>query len=114
MKKTVHQHFNTAFGDVGAYLISESNGTICGTVCVKYPKDGAGRVWVYLTIPGGHRVRASADGYGYDKVSAAFRRAVEELRVTYPFAPGLDLAKIESHSWDRAMTDADHVVLRVL
>lgn len=46
-------------------------GELIGTICAHYPKDGAGRLTVFLHEYGYQITRGTASGYGYDKLTAA-------------------------------------------
>jgi hypothetical protein len=50
-----------------------------GLVTLKFPKDGAGRLYCFLHVFGVHMVRGYAGGYGYDKKGCALTSAAEYL-----------------------------------
>lgn len=62
-----------AFNRVGAYVIINSKGDICGTIKILYPADGAGTLKVVLHERGYDPQIGKAGGYGYDKLSAALQ-----------------------------------------
>lgn len=67
-----------AFSNTAAYVIC-ANGERVMTIAIKYPKDGAGRLWAYVYFIGQPMVRSYANGYGYDKTSAAVSSAIESI-----------------------------------
>ena len=76
-----------AFSHVSAYVILK-DGERVATIALKYPKDGAGRLYAYVHYIGLEMVRDYAGGYGYDKRSAAITRATAKIK---PYRPsGLD------------------------
>jgi hypothetical protein len=54
-----------------AFAILDASGTHVANVSIKYPKDGAGRLWAYCHYIGADMQRALAGGYGYDKRTPA-------------------------------------------
>lgn len=79
MTKIYEQHAQ-AFSNVSAYLATNASGQEL-KISFKYPKDGAGRLWVYFHYVGLEMVRDYAGGYGYDKASAAINGAIEKITV---------------------------------
>ena len=69
------QH-RAAFASVSAYVILDHKGERIATVALKYPRDGAGRLYAYFHLHGVPMVRAFASGGGYDKASAAISTAI--------------------------------------
>ena len=70
MKPTIYEQHDAAFRHVNAYVIMRGRERV-GTVAIKYPRDGAGRLWAYVHFLGMPMVRGYAGGYGYDKKTAA-------------------------------------------
>ena len=75
----IYEQHDKAFSNVSAYVLMHS-GERLGTIAIKYPADGAGRLYMYLHIHSLRMVRGMASGYGYDKASAAFENAAKELQ----------------------------------
>lgn len=127
-KPAVYEHFDKAFAQVSAYLITEkAGGPPIAKVAIKYPKDGAGRLWAYCHFFGETMTRGMAGGYGYDKASAAVSTAAsqwdaenhrkwiaesdqdrDDLQRTLDAMERLRLALIadDGRGWQRAATDA--------
>lgn len=80
MPTTYEQH-DKAFANVSAYVIAK-DGERVATISLKFPKDGAGRLWAYVHWIGTPMVRGSAGGYGYDKRSAAVEVATRTMPVS--------------------------------
>lgn len=74
MTKIYDQHA-AAFRNVSAFVILK-DGERVATVALKFPADGAGRLYAYVHWIGLEMVRGFAGGYGYDKASAAVSAAV--------------------------------------
>jgi len=118
MSKIYEQH-QTAFQKVSAFVIAK-NGECVATIAFKFPKDGASRLWAYVHWHGVPMVRGYANGYGYDKRSAACAsasRAIEKLhkdqflnkcedQVAFIHALGLD----DGHGWDDNLRRAGFTV----
>jgi len=68
-------------------VITRNNERVA-TIALKYPKDGAGRLYAYVHYIGLEMVRDYAGGYGYDKRSAAVASATAKIK-PYRFL-GLD------------------------
>lgn len=77
MTKIYDQH-DKAFSQVSAYVLMKGKEQI-GTIALKYPKDGAGRLYAYVHVHGLEMVRGFAGGYGYDKRSAAIQSALSNI-----------------------------------
>ncbi len=97
------------------------------TIAFKFPRDGAGRLYCYLHVIGLPMVRGHANGYGYDKKSAAFANAANKIIIPSDTAPvdvksymevtsRLHSAAIESDAgnWDRALRESGFTVLQAV
>ncbi len=73
----IYEQHQKAFAQVSAWVILDGEGERVATVAMKFPRDGAGRLYCYLHVIGSPMVRGYAGGYGYDKRSAAFESALE-------------------------------------
>jgi len=76
--KTIYDHHDAAFSNVSAYVITKGANSVM-KINLKFPKDGAGRLYAYAHFYGVPMVRAFAGGYGYDKKSAAVSHAIEKI-----------------------------------
>lgn len=77
MTKIYDQH-RAAFSNVSAYVVL-LNGEKVATIAIKFPRDGAGRLYAYVHWFGAEMVRGYAGGYGYDKRTAAVQDAVRKI-----------------------------------
>jgi hypothetical protein len=88
-------------------------------VAFKFPKDGAGRLYCYLHLIGTPMVRGFANGYGYDKRSAAIMSAADKLDMRAgegEFMPEIEalhtaLQNCESKGYDGALREAGFTIL---
>ena len=78
-KADIYDQHRAAFSNVSAYVITRDNKRVA-TVAIRFPKDGASKLWVYVHWFGVPMVRGSAGGYGYDKVTAACASAVVNMQ----------------------------------
>lgn len=76
----IYEQHAAAFSKVSAFVILDLNGERVATVAIKYPNDGAGRLYAYVHLLGVEMVRAHANGYGYDKRSAAVAAAIAKIK----------------------------------
>ena len=72
---TIYDQKEAAFRQVSAFVIAK-DGQRVATVAIKFPKDGAGRLWAYVHWMGARMERGYANGWGYDKRSAAVAAAL--------------------------------------
>jgi hypothetical protein len=98
-----------AFENVRAAVIVDGNGNRKATVSIKYPKDGAGRLTLFLHIIGTEMVYGTASGYGYDKAGAAFENACGNLSGETHVNDGLCKAlydiRLGGYDWEKAFRD---------
>lgn len=87
----IYEQHDKAFANVQAYVLLR-DGERVGTVAFKFPRDGAGRLYCYLHILGTEMVRGHANGYGYDKRSAAASVAARKLTMNDHLNPELHKA----------------------
>lgn len=115
----IYDQYDRAFQNVSAYVVMK-DGHIVATVTFKFPKDGAGRLCAYVHFLGTHMARGFANGYGYDKKSAAVENAIQAFGcVQDPTLDGLDLffktlAKCDSMQWDNALRSVGFIVFQVV
>ena len=75
----IYDQHAKAFDSVAAFVILDGSGERVATVALKFPRDGAGRLYAYVHLIGVQMVRAHANGYGYDKRSAAVAAALIKI-----------------------------------
>ncbi len=78
MPTNIYELHDKAFARVSAFVICR-NGEKVATVALKFPADGAGRLYAYVHWLGLEMVRGHAGGYGYDKRSAAVIVAARKM-----------------------------------
>jgi hypothetical protein len=117
MTKIYEQH-ESAFKNVSAFVILK-DGERVATIAFKFPKDGAGRLYAYVHWLGLEMVRGHANGYGYDKKSAAVEDAMTALKklgntpndcMVFWSA----LRDIGGAAWDSALREAGFTVLQAV
>ena len=74
----IYDQHRAAFSNVSAYVITYGADRVA-TVAIKYPRDGAGRLYSYVQWLGVPMVRGFAGGGGYDKRTAACASAARKL-----------------------------------
>lgn len=84
----IYEQHAAAFSRVSAFVILDSEGERVATVALKFPADGAARLWAYVHLIGVPMVRGFAGGFGYDKRAAAVAAAIDKIPV--PDADGRD------------------------
>lgn len=110
MTNIYDQHIS-AFKNVSAYVILK-DGKRVATVAFKYPKDGAGRLYAYVHWIGTEMARGFANGYGYDKHSAAVESAVERIEHVHdPEAHAKDWIRLDDEKTN-AEIDAFKAILK--
>lgn len=124
MTNSIYDQHDKAFNQVQAYItfkIVDGVPHNIAKIAFKFPKDGAGRLWCYVHVLGTPMARGNANGYGYDKRSAAITIAANNI----PYDKGSkDEAEIvalqqalfncESKGFDRALRDAGYVLLQAV
>lgn len=117
------QH-DKAFRDVSAYVVLDAQHVPVAKIAIKYPKDGAGRLWAYVHWIGTTVARHHSDGYGYDKRTPAVIGAL--LKADYAGDhPDIDRkaelerlkASLNPHSgidWERQFRDAGYQVIQAV
>lgn len=113
-KPEVYAQHDAAFANVAAYVILH-NGERVASIAFKFPRDGAGRLYVYVHWIGTEMVRGYAGGYGYDKRSAALYNAAKKLGqgVAPEFTDAL-ISGNDGAGWDRCLFVAGFTVLRAV
>lgn len=72
---TVYDKFDKHFTLVSAWVIVNEQGDQVGKMAAKYPKDGMGKLYLYLHLHGSKMVQVSVSGCGFDKLSVAICNA---------------------------------------
>lgn len=120
----VYEQHNAHFKAVSAYVILH-NGDRVATIAFKFPADGAGRLYAYVHWRGVAMVRGHADGYGYDKRSAATYSAARKMSTTVEDGAALDtspsrkafyaaLTTDDGQYWDNRLLKAGFTVLQAV
>lgn len=78
-KPTIYAQHDAAFARVSAYVVMYQ-GEKVATIAFKHPADGAGRLYAYVHWLGLEMVRGHANGYGYDKKTAACASAAGKMQ----------------------------------
>ena len=72
---TSYNNFERHFAQVSAWVIVDEQGEQVGKMGAKYPKDGMGKLNLYLHLSGTEMVQVSVSGCGFDKLSVAIQKA---------------------------------------
>ena len=72
---TVYAKFDKQFAQASAWVIVNEQGDQVGKMAAKYPKDGMGKLYLYLHLYGSEMVQVSVSGCGFDKLSVAVQKA---------------------------------------
>ena len=86
MPTNIYDQHRASFPQVSAYVIARE-GKRVATIAIKFPRDGAGRLYAYVHFIGAPMVRGFAGGYGYDKTSAAVTNAASKLTLSQSIWP---------------------------
>jgi hypothetical protein len=110
----IYDQHQAAFTNVSAFVIAK-NGERVATIAFKFPRDGAGRLYAYVHWLGLPMVRGFANGYGYDKRSAACSSAAGRMiagkevaeadHISFRAFTGA-LKMDDGNYWDRRLRDA--------
>ena len=118
----VYRQHEASFSSVSAYVVMLGADRVA-TIAIKYPRDGAGRLYAYVHWLGYPMVRGQVSGGGYDKRSAACASAARRLPETsteyedHPTEYVLfrdTLARDDGYSWDTRLHDAGFNVLQAV
>ena len=101
--------YEAAFRFVSAYVVLHK-GKKVATVAFKYPRNGTGRLYCYLHVLGVPMVSGRASGGGYDKKSAAFHSAAQQLNHAREFAT----LPVASRRWHQELELIGYEVLSAL
>lgn len=81
----IYDQHRAAFSNVSAFVVMKGT-ELVAKVAIKFPRDGAGRLYAYVHFFGMPMVRGFAGGYGYDKRTAAVEDAMKKIDPEY-FSP---------------------------
>lgn len=117
--KTVYEQHADAFNLVSAYVVLNDKRERVATVAIKFPRDGAERLYAYVHWLGVQMQRGMATGYGYDKRSAAVAAAKRiewpiDLGVCGPEAFAAALDRDDGADWRRKLEDAGFTVIQAV
>ena len=104
MTTSVYDKHSKHFAQVSAYVIIDNEGDQKGTMSVKYPKDGMGKLFLYLHLYGSQMVQVSVSGCGFDKLSVAVQKAANEYTKEITFKNDRDFIealKLVNHDFYR-------------
>jgi hypothetical protein len=120
----IYDQHDKAFSKVSAFVILDDKGERVATVAIKFPSDGAGRLWAYAHFIGVPMTRLHAEGFGYDKrtpaVCGAFLKATARDEHHDPALLGkLERFKAELHphsgyDWSNQLEKAGYRVLQAV
>jgi hypothetical protein len=104
----------------GAYAILH-NGVHVANITIAFPADGAGRLYAYAHWIGTQMTRGSANGYGYDKRTAAVASAARGYLATFDKAGNPTdecmfweaISVDRGQEWDSRLRDAGFTVCQV-
>lgn len=122
MAQNIYELHDKAFFQVDAYVVTR-RGKFVATVAIKYPPRGHAerRVWAYVHLLGEHMVRAWADGYGYDKTSAALQAAIQKIKEPKDSADSPDwrslqaaATEMDAGSWETRLRAHGFEVLKAV
>jgi hypothetical protein len=130
----IYEQHRAAFAQVSAFVVLDASGERVATVAIKFPRDGASRLWAYVHLIGMRMTRGKADGYGYDKRSAAVAAAIAAIKPQTAPDDGDPAWRHEHHAaqlellakwhalaplmdcrdWQRPLHDAGYTVLQAV
>ena len=111
----IYTQHAAAFASVSAFVILNRAGERVATVALKFPRDGAGRLYAYVHWIGVEMKRGHANGYGYDKRSAAVADAARRIEWPADAAAFAAAATLDGGAdWTRAVENAGFTVLQAV
>lgn len=111
----IYDQHKAAFAQVSAWVVLTPEGDRVASVAIKYPRDGAGRLYAYVHVFGMEMVRGHANGYGYDKGSAAVSAACARVSAGNGLdIEGLPEANRQEYADLHAKTEAAALAWRIL
>jgi hypothetical protein len=115
----IYTQHAAAFASVSAFVILDPAGERVATVAIKFPRDGAGRLYAYVHWLGVAMARGYAGGGGYDKRTAAVADAARKIE--WPIDTGSNsdafrdaISRDGGDDWTRAVEKAGFRVLQAV
>ena len=102
---TVYDKFDKHFTQASAWVIVNEQGEQVGKMAAKYPKDGMGKLYLYLHLHGSEMVQVSVSGCGFDKLSVAIQKAADSF---VKKNLGNDKLNSQDLNFIQALCDIDH------
>lgn len=113
----IYGQHDKAFANVSAFVITKGGDRVA-TIALKFPRDGAGRLYAYVHWLGEEMVRGFATGGGYDKRSAACSAAAFRMPKGDSQGARLDfvaaLRRDDGLDWSRQLERAGFTVLQAV
>ena len=97
--QTVYEKLDKATALINANIIMKDH-KVAGRIIVKYPKDGAGRLTVFIQEYGYTCIIGTAGGCGYDKVGAALHDAYIKAQKSEEAQSSLLYKALETITYD--------------
>lgn len=115
----IYKQHSAAFASVSAFAILNRTGDPVATVAIKFPRDGAGRLYAYVHWLGIAMARGHAGGCGYDKRTAAVADAARRIKWPVDLGSGSDafaeaISRDGGDDWIRAVEKAGFRVLQTV
>ncbi len=111
----IYTQHDAAFRAISAFVILNDAGERVATVAIKYPADGAGRLYAYVHWIGVEMKRGYAGGGGYDKRTAAVASAARKIEWPSDAATFAAAAVADAgDDWIRAVEKAGFRVLQAV
>jgi hypothetical protein len=112
----IYDQFDAAFRSVSSFAVLRG-GEVVATVNIKFPRDGAGRLYAYVHWIGREMVRGHAGGYGYDKRTAAVAKAAKSIETFESPAEATFWAALRidgGKHWNDQLRDAGFTVIQTI
>jgi hypothetical protein len=115
MAASIYDQHRAAFSNVSAFVVLKGDDKVA-TIAFKFPRDGAGRLYVYVHWIGDEMVRGFAGGWGYDKRSAACYSAMKRIAATGERAAFVKALR-DGHDgagWETCLRNAGFTVMQAV
>lgn len=87
---TIYKKIDKATESLSVIVVQDKEKNIAGKIIFKFPKDGAGRLHVFVQEYGNAPIHGYVGGYGYDKRGGALFDAYDKAKKAYD-KEGLEL-----------------------
>lgn len=109
----IYDQHRAAFSNVSAFAIMKGTDRVA-SVAIKFPRDGAGRLYAYVHFFGMPMVRGFAGGYGYDKRTAAVEDAMKKIDPAYFATKAGEAGEAgEANHWEAMREECEKFVAAV-